>query len=115
MYQRTSLGIPINVAYLMIYLLPIAGSLFFLLFDFRDRDLRLHCLQTLYVALAVAVVHMVLGVLALIPFIGAFFTVLIWAMYIVYVFTMLIGMIRAMHGGILPIPFFYNLACRGAY
>ncbi|MBQ9941966.1 MAG: hypothetical protein IJP03_03045 [Christensenellaceae bacterium] len=115
MDRRSSLGIGIKLVYLLIYLLPLVGSLLFLIFDYRDREIRLHALQCLFVAIAVGLVHVVLGFLAAIPFIGAFFVVVIWAMYILYALVMLFGMFRALVDAILPIPFFYDLAYRGSY
>ena len=113
--RKSSLGMSLNLVYVLISLLPLAGSLLFLIFDFKDREIRLHALQTLYVAIAIVLVHIILGLLASIPFIGAFFSVIIWVMYILYVFVMLVGLIKALNGSILTIPFFYEMAYKGSY
>ncbi len=115
MDNRSSLGINIKLVYLLIYLLPLGGSLLFLIFDYKDREIRLHALQALYIAFAVVLANIVLGLLAAIPLIGVFFSVLIGVMYFLYVIVMLIGFVRACNDTILAIPFFYDLAYRGSY
>ena len=113
MMRTSKLHMNLNLAYIIIYLLPVAGGLFFLIAEFEDRSLRLHALQALYVGLCVLILHILLGWLALIPFIGVFFTVLIWIMYVVYALAMLIGLARAINGSIIRLPGFYNLAEKG--
>jgi len=115
MDNRSSLGINIKLVYLLIYLIPLGGSLLFLIFDFKNREIRLHALQALYIALAVVLANIVLGLLASIPLIGVFFTVLTAVMYFLYVLVMLIGVARACNDSILVIPFFYDIAYRGSY
>lgn len=115
MDYKSNLGMSLKLVYVLIYLVPILGSLLFLIFDFKERGIRLHALQALYVAICVVLVHIVLGLFAMIPLIGVFFNVLIWVLYILYALTMLIGLARALYGKILEIPFFYNLAYRGCY
>ena len=115
MDKRSSLGLSIRLVYIFIYLLPLAGSILCLLFEFRDRETRLHALMCLYIQLAVILAHLILGLFAAIPWIGVLFTIIIVIMYILYAFTMLMGLVRALQDSILKVPFFYDLAYRGSF
>jgi len=114
MDRRSSLGMNIRLVYVLIYLIPLVGSLLFLIFDYRDRETRLHALQCLFVAIAVALAHIVLGFLASIPWIGVLFTIIIWVMYILFALTMIFGLLKALSGSVLEIPLFYDMARRGS-
>ena len=113
--NRSSLGISDKLVYALIYLLPVVGSVLFLIVDFREREIRLHALQMLLLAAVVTAAHIVLGLFALIPFIGRFFDVVIWLLYGIYVLLALFALLRALSGNILRLPLLYDLAYSGAY
>ena len=113
MNHKSSLGMDIKAVCALIYLIPVAGSLFFLILDFQDREIRLHALLALYVAIAVALCHLVLGLFAMIPFLGILFQVVIWIMYILYAMLMVAALAKALNGDYLRIPFFFDMASRG--
>lgn len=115
MNERTNLGLSKNAAYILIYLIPIVGSVLFLLFDFKDRELRLHCLQDLYLSLAEVIAIFIFSLMGRIPVVGWLFTLILSLVSIVYGLICIIALVRALNGGILKVPFFYDLAYRGSY
>ena len=110
MNNKSSIGVDVRLAYLLIYLIPFLGSFLFLIFDYNDKIIRRHCLMSLFTLIGVILIHMVLFFLAKIPVIGVLFSILIAVLYVLYGIIMIIGLARALSDNFLRIPFFYHLA-----
>lgn len=110
MNNKSSIGVDVRLAYLLIYLVPFLGSFLFLIFDYNHKTIRRHCLMSLFTLIGVILINMVLFFLAKIPVIGVIFSILIVVLYILYGIIMIIGMARAMSGNFLRIPLFYGMA-----
>lgn len=112
MYNRTRLGVTDKLAYVLIYLIPFVGSLVFLISDGKNRDIRGHCLMSLYLSLAELAAALLLSLLGKIPYVGWIFTFSLWLISVAYAGAMLLSMSRALHDKVLKVPFFYNMVKR---
>jgi uncharacterized membrane protein len=110
MNNKSSIGVDVRLAYLLIYLVPFLGSFLFLIFDYNDKTIRRHCLMSLFTLIGVILINMVLFFFAKIPVIGVPFSILIVVLYVLYGIIMIIGLARALGDSFLRIPFFYDLA-----
>lgn len=60
MNKKSSIGVDVRLAYLLIYLIPFLGSFLFLIFDYNDKTIRRHCLMSLFTLIGVILLNMVL-------------------------------------------------------
>lgn len=112
-YRTNSFGLNIKLVYVFIYLIPLIGSIVFLVTDSRDREIRLHCLQMLYFALILGAAYVILGFIGWLPFVGFVFRIARWVIRIVYFLIAVIGLSRACCGTIIRMPILYQIAERG--
>ncbi len=60
MNNKSSIGVDVRLAYLLIYLIPFLGSFLFLIFDYNNKTVRRHCLMSLFALIGVILINMVL-------------------------------------------------------
>ena len=112
--NKSNLGISETLAKVLIYLFPFLGGILFLIFDYQNRSIRLHALQSILFGAFWIVGIVVLYWLSLIPFLGILFIILQWILNIGCVIITLALIVRAAQGEILKLPWIYGCAYRVA-
>lgn len=92
----------------IVYLVPVLGSVIFLALDWNKTATRIHCLQALFLGIAMAAVHVAMRMLAWLPFIGVLFGAVDWLCSVAYAGLLIAGFVIAMRTDILRLPFLYD-------
>ena len=102
--EKTSTGLAENVAGLLCYVLGWISGIVFLLIERENKFVRFHAMQSIVVFGAITIAN---AVLDWIPFIGAFFAVII---LIIGFILWIVLMIKAYQGTMYKLPWSGNLA-----
>ncbi len=113
--ESTVLGLSANVAALLSYVLGFVTGLVFFLLGKENDYVRFHAMQSIVTFGALAVIVIALRILALIPYIGIIFTILMWAVVTVGFICWLLLMFKAYQGKRFLLPQFGELAERETY
>ena len=113
--ESTVIGLSQNVASLLSYVLVFVTGLVFFLLGKNNDYVRFHAMQSIVTFGALAVIVIALRILALIPYIGIIFTILMWAVVSVGFICWLLLMFKAYQGKRFLLPQFGELAERETY
>jgi uncharacterized membrane protein len=113
--ESTVIGLNQNIASLLSYVLVFVTGLVFFLLGKNNDYVRFHAMQSIVTFVALAVIIIALRILALIPYIGIIFTVLMWMVVAVGFICWLLLMVKAYLGKRFLLPQFGELAERETY
>ena len=113
--ESTVIGLSQNVASLLSYVLVFVTGLVFFLLGKNNDYVRFHAMQSIVAFGAVAVIVIALRILALIPYIGIIFAILMWAVGAAGFICWLLLMVKAYQGKRFLLPQFGELAERETY
>jgi len=113
--ESTVIGLSQNVASLLSYVLVFVTGLVFFLLGKNNDYVRFHAMQSIVTFGALAVIVIALLILALIPYIGIIFTILMWAVVAVGFICWVLLMVKAYQGKRFLLPRFGELAERETY
>ena len=102
--EKTSTGLPENIAGLLCYVLGWISGIVFILIEQENKLVRFHAIQSTLVFGAITIVNVVLG---WVPFIGVFIG---WIISIIGFILWIVLMIKAYQGTMYKLPWSGNLA-----
>lgn len=102
--NKTSVGVPENVAGLLCYVLGWISGFIIILLEKENRFVRFHALQSIVVFGALSVLG---SVFSWIPFIGGFFA---WIIWVVALILWVVLMVKAAQGVIYKVPWAGDIA-----
>ena len=107
---KTSTGLDENVAGLLCYVLGWISGLVFFLIEKKNKLVRFHALQSIIVFGTINLALIIIWPLSLIPFIGLFFSVIGWIIWVLAIVLWILLMIKAYQGEKFKLPWAGNLA-----
>ena len=108
--EKTSTGLPANVAGLLCYVLGWVSGLVFILIEQENKFVRYHARQSIITFGSITVVQIVLSILGLIPFIGVIFGILNLIIVLLCLALWIVLMVKAYQGTTYKLPWAGNLA-----
>jgi uncharacterized membrane protein len=107
---KTSTGLDENVAGLLCYVAWWISGLVFFLIEKKNKLVRFHALQSIIVFGIINLALIIIWPLSLIPFIGLFFSVIGWIIWVLAIVLWILLMIKAYQGEKFKLPWAGNLA-----
>jgi uncharacterized membrane protein len=107
---KTSTGLDENVAGLLCYVAWWISGLVFFLIEKKNKFVRFHALQSIIVFGIINLALIIIWPLSFIPFIGLFFGVIVWIIWVLAIVLWILLMIKAYQGEKFKLPWAGNLA-----
>ncbi len=101
---KSSTGMDENVAALVSYVLGWVTGLIFFLLEKQSKFVKFHAMQSIIFFGAVTVVVIILGILAMIPYIGFIFGIIAWLIDIFAFVMWIIFMVKAYQHQMFKLP-----------
>ncbi|HCI79641.1 MAG TPA: hypothetical protein DHW02_08120 [Ktedonobacter sp.] len=103
--SSTSLNMAPNILALLTYLFSPISAIIILVLEKRNRFVRFHALQSLFLGIALVVLSIILGILVGIPILGWLFLVVRWLVDIGTFILWIYMMIQAFQGKMYKLPY----------
>ena len=102
--DKTSLGLPENVAGLLCYVLGWVSGLVFLLLEPENKFVRFHAVQSIVTFGGVTMISIALSILGFMPFLGILFDIANWMLGALAFVLWIVLMVKAVQGTMYKLP-----------
>ena len=102
--DKTSIGLPENVAGLLCYVLGWISGLIFLLLEQENKFVRFHAVQSIVTFGGITIISIALSILGIIPLLGVFFDFANWMIGGLAFVLWIVLMVKAVQGTKYKLP-----------